>query len=133
MTGERDAGFIDDAFLSGRGDHGVEQAVAATIGRNFEGLEDVRSIGRVKPARNRGGGEGDVPHQQASGAPSRITANPKLLNSQPDIDLARARFEQTAVGNHNDACRLPLTGERDAKIRSDTGRLACGQGDQWQI
>ena len=93
MAGERDAGFIDDAFLNGRGDHGVEQAVAATIGRNFEGLEDIRSIGRVEPARNRGGGEGDVPHQQASGAPSSVTAGPELLNSEPDTELARARLE----------------------------------------
>ena len=45
----------------------------------------------------------------------------------------RPGFEQPAVGDDNDARRHAPAAERDAQVRTDTGGLARGEGDQRQI
>jgi hypothetical protein len=105
VTGERNAGVVDDAFLHRRGHHGLVFAGQTALHRPIEQAQDIAAVGGIEPARRARAGERQVLH------------------------LRRVPQDGTVAEDH-DAGAESLASEHRAELGADSGRLAGSHGDR---
>ena len=103
MTGEGNAGIIDDAFMYRRRDHRGKFTGQATVNGTIEQPEDVSGIGRIEHTCFRRRGERTMQHVKRTGQ-ERVVWRP-VAQFDAHAKLPRAFSQQVTVGQNDQTMR----------------------------
>lgn len=130
VPGERDACFVDHAFMHRGGDHAGKVAIHAALCGAGQGLQHKGGIGLVQLAGGNRGIQRGVPHIQAACWSWLFgpVARPNREQADSHTELRGPLKEQVAAGNGNQGVWLVLRGEQQAQVGTYACRFAGCQG-----
>ncbi len=129
VSGERDAGVVNDALVHGCGDHRGKMPGQAAVGGRFERLQHVGGIRRIKLPRRHRGPQRQVKDCHCARREGVAARCVRWQRMPCQTQLPRALREQAGVRDHDEFFGLRLLREQHAQVGPDTGGLAGGDGD----